>query len=200
MVHERALRTHENLVAGSTVVWVDDHPDWNLSERQILRALGVDVIPVLSNDEALAVVNTRPVALVISDIDHGDEEPGDRLPGRLGALGIDISVVFYVWCGGRGSRPTRRRSVDPGRSRSARSRRSEPSQPAGELRPRARRRCRFPLVPVWSIFQFFLQRTAAAHKYNTGHIKRGEGREPEPPANRPSRTVAKTTRPRWGNG
>ena len=93
---ELTVPVYDKAVAGSTVVWVDDHPDWNLSERQILRALGVDVIPVLTNDEAVALINARPIAMVVSDIDRGDEEPGDRLPSRLGALGIEIPVVFYV--------------------------------------------------------------------------------------------------------
>lgn len=90
------LPSHATSVVGSTVVWVDDNPEWNLAERQILRALAINVLPVLTNDEAIAVVNKLPVALVISDIDHGDDEPGDTLPGRLSALGLEVPIVFYV--------------------------------------------------------------------------------------------------------
>lgn len=84
------------IAAGSIVVWVDDNPEWNLSERQILRALGIEVIPVLTNDEAVAMANNRQLSLVISDIDHGEAESGDKLPGRFAALGIDVPTVFYI--------------------------------------------------------------------------------------------------------
>ncbi len=96
VIPEPGTPTQPGKIAGATVVWVDDHPDWNLMERQILRSLSIDVIPVLSNDEAVGVVTGQPIALVISDIDHGTGEPGDRLPARLRAVGIDVPVVLYV--------------------------------------------------------------------------------------------------------
>jgi hypothetical protein len=90
-------------VIGGRVLWVDDHPEWNLRERQIFRMLGIEVVPVLSNDEAIDTLNERPVALVISDIDRGDGEPGNLLPSRLHTVGVNVPVLFYVG------------EVDPGR-------------------------------------------------------------------------------------
>jgi hypothetical protein len=42
------------------------------------------------------VANERSIALVISDIERDNDEPGDRLPERLGTLGINTPIVFYV--------------------------------------------------------------------------------------------------------
>lgn len=83
-------------VRGSRVLWVDDHPEWNLRERQVFRALGMEVVPVLSNSEAIAVANQFSFELVISDIDRGDGEGGDLLPQRLRAVGVETPVLFYV--------------------------------------------------------------------------------------------------------
>jgi CheY-like chemotaxis protein len=103
VVDESTAGASARVVRGSTVLWVDDHPEWNLVERQILRSLGIEVVPVLSNDEAIDVANQRSFDLVISDIDRGNEEAGDVLPRRLQAVGIHTPVLFYVG------------SVDPGR-------------------------------------------------------------------------------------
>jgi CheY-like chemotaxis protein len=96
VVEEPVSVTSTHTVRGSHVLWVDDHPEWNLVERQVFRALGIDVVPVLGNDEAIAIANEQHFDLVISDIDHGDDESGDLLPSRLHAVGIDIPILFFV--------------------------------------------------------------------------------------------------------
>ena len=83
-------------IPGAVVLWVDDHPEGNLKERQLLRALGIDVVPVTSNDEALDAVGQRLFDLVISDIERSESESGDKLPARLSAAGMNIPIVFYV--------------------------------------------------------------------------------------------------------
>jgi CheY-like chemotaxis protein len=83
-------------LTGSKVLWVDDHPEWNLRERQLFRTLGIDVVPVLSNDEAVHAVNLRQFELIISDIDRGGEEGGNVLPSRLHAVGVGIPLIFYI--------------------------------------------------------------------------------------------------------
>jgi CheY-like chemotaxis protein len=93
---EPARLGHGVAAAGAVVLWVDDHPEWTATEREVLRTLGVNVIPALSNPEALALANTHALDLVISDIDHGNDEPGDRLPAELRALGVRAPILFYV--------------------------------------------------------------------------------------------------------
>lgn len=58
--------------------------------------LGIEVVPVLSNDEAAQAANQQSFDLVISDIDRGEQEGGDVLPSRLHAIGVDRPILFYV--------------------------------------------------------------------------------------------------------
>jgi CheY-like chemotaxis protein len=83
-------------VAGARLLWVDDHPEWSLGERQILRALGIRVFAALANDEALDLAKNTQFDLVISDIDRGGAESGVALPRRLHTLGISTPILFYV--------------------------------------------------------------------------------------------------------
>jgi CheY-like chemotaxis protein len=83
-------------VYGSTLLWVDDHPEWSTPERQILGALGIRVVPALSNDEAVSLASQSRFDLVISDIDRGAEESGLLLPHRLRMTGTGAPVLFYV--------------------------------------------------------------------------------------------------------
>jgi CheY-like chemotaxis protein len=83
-------------VRGKSVLWVDDHPEWTLGERELLTALGIEVVPAITNDEAVHLANARQFDLVVSDIEHGDAEGGDLLPRRLHALGLESPVLFYV--------------------------------------------------------------------------------------------------------
>lgn len=83
-------------VAGARLLWVDDHPEWSLGERQILRALGIRVFTALANDEALDLAKKTQFDLVISDIDRGGAESGLALPLRLRTLGINTPILFYV--------------------------------------------------------------------------------------------------------
>jgi CheY-like chemotaxis protein len=83
-------------VFGSSVLWADDHPEWSLEERAILRTLGINVVPVVSNEEAVSVANERPFDLVISDINRDGDENGLRLPERLRTIGINLPFLFYT--------------------------------------------------------------------------------------------------------
>lgn len=83
-------------VDGAAILWVDDRPEGNLRERRMLRMLGIEVVPVLSNDEAVELARQRTFDAVISDIDRQGAEPGNALPGRLRELGVSTPVLFYV--------------------------------------------------------------------------------------------------------
>jgi hypothetical protein len=85
-----------NSVQGATILWADDHPEWSLPERQILGALGIRVVPALTNDEAVELANGQRFDLVVSDIDRGTNESGDHLPRRLRTLGVGTPIIFYV--------------------------------------------------------------------------------------------------------
>lgn len=86
----------DSSVFGSSILWVDDQPEQNLRERRVLRMLGIEVIPVQGNDEAIAAASDRPFDLVISDVDRTGAERGDQLPVRLDKIGVGAPVIFYV--------------------------------------------------------------------------------------------------------
>jgi CheY-like chemotaxis protein len=56
------------------VLWVDDHPENNIEERQALEALGIEVQTAISTDEALRRMETTRYGVVITDL--GREEDG----------------------------------------------------------------------------------------------------------------------------
>ncbi len=86
---------------GSTVLWVDDHPDGNRFEREALGAVGVRVVLSPSTDDALATLAARPVDAVVSDMGRqSDSRAGYALLDALRAQGADIPVFFYSADGG----------------------------------------------------------------------------------------------------
>jgi CheY-like chemotaxis protein len=81
---------------GCRVLWVDDVPEGNTWSRQLLRSFGAEVVPVLTNDEAVLEANRRLFHVVVSDIDRQGAEPGSQLGVRLKAAGLDIPIIFYI--------------------------------------------------------------------------------------------------------
>ena len=81
---------------GRTVLWVDDHPEGNLWARRLLTGFGAEVVPVLSNDEALEEVKRRRFDVAVSDIHRGEGEPGTKLGVRLTGIGVDLPIVYYI--------------------------------------------------------------------------------------------------------
>lgn len=78
------------------ILWVDDVPEGNTWARRLLRGFGADVIPVLSNDEAMREAERSSFHVVVSDIDRGGAEPGTQLGIRLKAAGFDLPIVFFI--------------------------------------------------------------------------------------------------------
>jgi CheY-like chemotaxis protein len=86
---------------GQRILWADDRPELTRTERRWLRELGAEVVPVLSNDEAIEQVKSARFDVVISDIDRGDGESGTALGPRFAAYDIQIPILFYVGTVGR---------------------------------------------------------------------------------------------------
>jgi CheY-like chemotaxis protein len=79
------------------VLWVDDHPENNNSEREILEALDIGVDEVISTDQALARFAPDTYDLIISDmVRDGEAEAGLQLLSEMARRGIDAPVIFYV--------------------------------------------------------------------------------------------------------
>src|SRR4051812_9985687 len=74
-VADRAKRSAKQLV-GRTILWVDDHPEWLIGERRLVRRMGMFVEAALSNQEASRTLAdpANAIDIVVSDIKR-DEGP-----------------------------------------------------------------------------------------------------------------------------
>ncbi|WP_131722695.1 hypothetical protein [Mycolicibacterium chlorophenolicum] len=81
---------------GHSILWADDMPANNYWPRRLLTGWGADVVPVLSNDEAVEEAKRRDFDVVVSDIDRGRGEPGSKLGLRLKTIGVDVPIVFFI--------------------------------------------------------------------------------------------------------
>lgn len=93
---EGARSDHRYALAGCRILWADDVPEWTRRERRLFEELGAEVVPVLSNSEAIQEAMRAPFDVVVSDIDRGPGESGALLGARLEAAGIHIPIVFFI--------------------------------------------------------------------------------------------------------
>jgi CheY-like chemotaxis protein len=79
------------------ILWVDDHPENNVYERQALEALGLQVMLALSTDDALDRLKSSNYAAIISDMERGEvPEEGYVLLGRLRGMRDRTPLFFYT--------------------------------------------------------------------------------------------------------
>jgi len=89
------------VLRGATVLWVDNEPQRNNAERNILARFGISTDIAMTSNEALALLNARPkdYDAVVSDIereDEGVEEAGLDFLARMRRQGYQQPVIFYV--------------------------------------------------------------------------------------------------------
>lgn len=103
-VDERAVRTVERRVERNRdqltrlrVLWVDDQPENNRTERSYLRDLGVAIVVATSTHEGLSLVDREDPTVVITDIARKDDAvAGLSLASRLAATRPSLPVIGYV--------------------------------------------------------------------------------------------------------
>jgi CheY-like chemotaxis protein len=78
------------------ILWADDVPEGNTWARRILTGFGAEVVPVLTNEEAVHEATQSHFHVAVSDIDRGGAESGAALGVRLKAAGIDIPIIFFI--------------------------------------------------------------------------------------------------------
>lgn len=82
---------------GARVLWVDDKPINNRYERQALEALGVNIDPSLSTEEALVNIRQRSYDLIISDMARPeDQRAGLTLLDELRKRGNQTPYIIYA--------------------------------------------------------------------------------------------------------
>ncbi len=79
-----------------TVLWVDDHPENNTSERLSLKASGIRFVLASSTGEALERIQRQPFDLIITDMGRSlDPQAGYTLLERLRGMGDRTPVIIY---------------------------------------------------------------------------------------------------------
>jgi CheY-like chemotaxis protein len=88
-----ALRRAE----GATVLWVDDNPDNNRSERKALEAVGLRFVLSTSTEDALKVIDEQNFDLIISDMGRpSDRNAGYTLLDALQSRGDRTPFIIYM--------------------------------------------------------------------------------------------------------
>jgi hypothetical protein len=85
-----------SLLLEKRILWADDYPEGNAWVRRLLTGFGAEVVPVLSNEEAVLEASTTSFDVAVSDIDRGAGEPGSLLGVRLKAAGLEIPIIFFI--------------------------------------------------------------------------------------------------------
>jgi CheY-like chemotaxis protein len=86
------MKDEVEVIRGSRVLWIDDHPDKVLSLRRLLRSLGVEVVAAVSSAAAEEILGTdKDFDLIISDV----QREGDSHK-VVGGIPIHEGVNFVV--------------------------------------------------------------------------------------------------------
>jgi CheY-like chemotaxis protein len=84
-------------LVGKKILWVDDNPDNNVSERRALEALGLSFALAESTEQALRYLDTTSVDAVISDFKRKDDSQGGyTLLERLKERNLRIPYIIYT--------------------------------------------------------------------------------------------------------
>lgn len=93
----RRAEAHLTLLRGSIVLWVDDRPGLNDSERRMLTSLGISVDIALNNEDAIKKLQRRDYDCVISDIGRPSGEPsGLELRADMARSNVYRWLVYYI--------------------------------------------------------------------------------------------------------
>ncbi|ACA88054.1 winged helix-turn-helix domain-containing protein [Shewanella woodyi] len=79
------------------ILWVDDHPDNNVEEREVFRQQNIGVYSTTSTDEALLLLSIYGYEMVISDVGRREEPlAGLKLLRVLRESGTEIPYIIYT--------------------------------------------------------------------------------------------------------
>ena len=98
----RVIKRAENAIdvlRDRSVLWVDDLPQNNVHEVFTLELLGLKVIQVTDNSNAISMLrgSGQRIYVVISDIGRPDGEPsGIDLLESLANHSVDIPLIYYI--------------------------------------------------------------------------------------------------------
>ena len=81
----------------SRILWVDDIPENNAAEKESFEALGIEVVPATTTEQALDALRTKRFDLVISDMGRPpDERAGYTLLSQMNEQKIRVPFLIYA--------------------------------------------------------------------------------------------------------
>jgi CheY-like chemotaxis protein len=91
----RRLERSAPLLNGARILWVDDHPEFNVNEAATLEAFGALITFATDNEKALSLLDRESFHLVITDWkrDEEGEDAGKELVEKTGGRPW---TIFYV--------------------------------------------------------------------------------------------------------
>jgi CheY-like chemotaxis protein len=79
------------------ILWVDDHPHYNIYESEVLRSFGVKVDFAQSTSEGISRLRQRKYDLVISDMEReGISNEGLKFLDEMRKQHFYLRTIFYV--------------------------------------------------------------------------------------------------------
>ena len=82
----------------SRILWVDDRPENNVLERRTLERYGVEVLVALSTDQAMALLETNDISLIISDMGR-KEGPNEGYVLLEKVRKTNQTIPYYIFAG-----------------------------------------------------------------------------------------------------
>jgi CheY-like chemotaxis protein len=99
-IHERVARRLKRLrplLSGARVLWLDDHPEHNEDELNILSKLGVIVDIARTDRDAEDRLNSAVYDVVLSDMQRGEDgSAGKRFLPVIQKAILSPKIIFYV--------------------------------------------------------------------------------------------------------
>jgi len=93
----RRAQMVERALKGARLLWVDDVPENNLFEQEMLRVFGVQIETALTTEEAMGKIRKCHYDLVVSDMARdGQSDAGLELLNRLRESRNQTPVIYYV--------------------------------------------------------------------------------------------------------
>lgn len=104
------IQNYFDKIRNRKILWVDDHPEWNINEKSAFETMGIKITWCLTNEESLNKLKNENFDVIISDIFSDEGYPkGFDLLGELKTK--KIPLIFYT---GRVTQNLKEKAEDKG--------------------------------------------------------------------------------------
>lgn len=94
---ENRAKANINVFKNTFILWVDDHPEFNINERRMFKQLGVEIDTAQDSQTALQMLSIGQYDLIVSDIARGDDpEAGLKFLSQLRQQNNNTNLIFYI--------------------------------------------------------------------------------------------------------